>query len=72
MKKIAWGLLLLILAGGSGIMCAKLEVEDIDLGTLLPKEINGWSVSENDKLFDPETIFDYIDGAVDVYRAYNF
>jgi hypothetical protein len=72
MKKIAWGLLLLILAGGSGIMCAKLEVEDIDLGTLLPKEINGWSVSENDKLFDPETIFDYIDGAGEVYRAYNF
>lgn len=45
---------------------------DVDLDTLLPVEINGWSVSEKDEFFDPETIFDYIDGAGEIYRAYNF
>jgi hypothetical protein len=45
---------------------------DTDLGALLPKEINGWSVAGEDKLFDTETIFDYINGAGEIYRAYNF
>lgn len=42
------------------------------LGNLLPREINGWEAKEKDKLYDPETIFDYIDGAGEVYRSYNF
>jgi hypothetical protein len=37
----------------------------------LPKQILGWSAEPNDRLFDDETIFDYIDGAGEVYRAYN-
>lgn len=36
----------------------------------LPKEIMGWSKAEEDRLFDQRTIFDYIDGAGEVYRAY--
>lgn len=46
--------------------------DQIDLGALLPQEINGWNAAEEDKLFDGETIFDYIDGAGEVYRAFNF
>jgi hypothetical protein len=42
------------------------------LANLLPKEINGWVASEKDELYDPRTIFDYINGAGEVYRAYNF
>lgn len=42
------------------------------LGNLLPQEINGWEAKEKDKLYDPQTIFDYIDGAGEVYRSYNF
>ncbi len=42
------------------------------LGNLLPREINGWEAKEKDKLYDPQTIFDYIDGAGEVYRSYNF
>jgi hypothetical protein len=41
------------------------------LHAALPKQIEGWSVEPNDRLFDDETIFDYIDGAGEVYRAYN-
>jgi len=53
-------------------MCTSPKDGDTDLGTLLPKDINGWSVSEEDKLFDEETIFDYINGAGEIYRTYNF
>jgi hypothetical protein len=41
------------------------------LHAALPKQIEGWSVAPNDRFFDDETIFDYIDGAGEVYRAYN-
>jgi len=44
----------------------------VDLGDLLPKQFLGWSMEGDDRLFDPETIFDYIDGAGEVYRAYRF
>lgn len=41
------------------------------LHVALPKKIEGWSAAPNDRFFDDETIFDYIDGAGEVYRAYN-
>lgn len=47
-------------------------VRDIELEALLPEEINGWEAGEPDVIYDPDTIFDYIDGAGEVYRAYNF
>lgn len=53
-------------------MCTSPKDGDTDLGALLPKEINGWSVAGEDNLYDPETIFDYINGAGEIYRAYNF
>ncbi len=42
------------------------------LGKLLPREINGWEAKEKDKLYDSQTIFNYIDGAGEIYRSYNF
>lgn len=69
---MTWGLFLLILVGGLGSMCTSPKDGDTDLGVLLPKEMNGWSVAGEDKLFDTETIFDYINGAGEIYRAYNF
>lgn len=53
-------------------MCTSPKNRDTDLGALLPKEIDGWSVDGMDKRFDTETIFDYINGAGEIYRAYNF
>ena len=41
------------------------------LHAALPKQIQGWSAEPNDRFFNEETIFDYINGAGEVYRAYN-
>ncbi|MBE0460752.1 MAG: hypothetical protein IBX60_03860 [Candidatus Aminicenantes bacterium] len=53
-------------------MSEDLKNKQMELRDLLPMEINGWKVAEEDREFNPETIFDYIDGAGEVYRAYNF
>jgi hypothetical protein len=37
----------------------------------LPKEVMGWRTDGSYALYDNETIFDYINGAGEVYRAYN-
>lgn len=37
----------------------------------LPDEIDGWRALPGDRTFDDRTIFSYIDGAGEVYRAYN-
>lgn len=44
----------------------------LHLKTLLPGEIHGWEAGGEDQFYDPQTIFDYIDGAGEVYRSYNF
>jgi hypothetical protein len=41
------------------------------LQAALPDKVVGWRAESNDRFFDDETIFDYIDGAGEVYRAYN-
>jgi hypothetical protein len=38
----------------------------------LPKQAGRWSAQTGDRTFDEKTIFSYIDGAAEVYRAYNF
>jgi len=42
------------------------------LAPLLPAEVSGWRAEAEDRVYDPETVFDYLDGAGEVYRAYNF
>jgi hypothetical protein len=37
----------------------------------LPKHVLGWSIEADDRIYDSETIFDYINGGAEVYRAYN-
>lgn len=53
-------------------MSGDLKNKQMELRDLLPMEIHGWKTAEEDREFNPETIFDYIDGAGEVYRAYNF
>ncbi len=43
-----------------------------DMGRFLPQEVEGWQASGNDETYDEVSIFEYIDGAGEVYRAYNF
>ena len=42
-----------------------------DLHGCLPGEINGWSAVPADRIFDEKTIFSYINGGAEVYKAYN-
>jgi hypothetical protein len=42
-----------------------------DLRTRLPGEISGWKAEPEDRIFDQKTIFSYINGGAEVYRAYN-
>ncbi len=39
---------------------------------ILPNEVLGWKWDGREEVYDRETIFDYIDGMGEVYRAYNF
>lgn len=48
---------------------ASLRTED--LAAFVPASTGAWQAVE-DRSFDPETIFDYIDGSGEVYRSYNF
>jgi hypothetical protein len=41
-----------------------------ELRVKLPSQIDGWTAAK-DRLFDNKTIFSYINGAGEVYRAYN-
>ena len=43
----------------------------VELQARLPTEISGWRAANGDRTFDERTIFSYIDGAGELYRAYN-
>jgi len=58
-----------ILVGG--IMAQDTTADAPDLAVLVPSDVSGWNATEVE-VFDPETIFDYINGAGEVYRSYNF
>lgn len=39
---------------------------------LLPKEINGWKAEQEDKTFNEETLYDYIDGGAELFISFGF
>jgi hypothetical protein len=72
MKRLVWIIIFLILQGGIVLAGFGSKNEKISLGNLLPQEINGWKVKGKGTVYNPKTIFDYINGAGEVYRSYNF
>lgn len=42
-----------------------------ELQHVLPEKVINWTKAGEDQFYDNQTIFDYIDGAGEVYRAYN-
>jgi hypothetical protein len=42
-----------------------------DLNVCLPGEINGWAAVPEDRIFDQKTIFSYLNGGAEVYKAHN-
>lgn len=59
----------LLLAGLAIGLCAQVEAENT--ARFLPGEIDGWKTASDDRYAGDE-IFGYIDGAGEVYRAYNY
>jgi hypothetical protein len=47
-------------------------VERMNLAELLPQKILGWSSVGEDRIFDRNSIFDYLDGGGEIYLAYDF
>ena len=39
-------------------------------GAILPPEVNGWRAAGPDGVYDDETLFDYINGAAEIYRSF--
>ncbi len=47
-----------------------MSAKDISLSKILPPDINGWEISGTEKIYTPETLYDYIDGGAELYLSY--
>jgi hypothetical protein len=63
-------ILLALVLGGTAFMAARSTDQGRALASFIPAEFTGWTIEE-DQVFDAETIFNYVDGAGEVYRSYN-
>ncbi len=78
-KDVARSQRLLLFVAASAVLCGSVLLMNqrsfaatLDvLRTTLPERIKAWRAVPEDRFFDDQTIFDYIDGAGEVYRAYN-
>ncbi len=54
--------------------CSKSEKKDMAMidQNSVPQEFQGWQLQNTVETYDRESIFDYINGAGEVYRAYDF
>ncbi|UCG06767.1 MAG: hypothetical protein JSV83_23175 [Desulfobacterales bacterium] len=65
-------LALLILSVVTHLMTQATYADTLErLQQVLPKQLNTWAAELPDRIFDPTTIFSYIDGGAEVYKAYN-
>jgi len=73
MRLIAAALIAFTVGGGVPLMplSESQTAEAARLFALIPAEAGGWKSAGADQAFNAETIFDYIDGAGEVYRAFN-
>jgi hypothetical protein len=49
-----------------------LPVPELEGKTINLPEISGWRLAGKPQIFSPETLYDYLDGAADLYHAYEF
>ncbi len=52
--------------------CGAPKTEPLDTAMLLPETLDDWVKEADPVIYDRETIFDYINGAGEVYRSYAF
>jgi len=74
MKLIASGqvFVAILLFGLSGCGVDDSSEGSADLTSLLPTQLGEWNLQDSTITYDRESIFDYIDGAGEVYRSYAF
>jgi hypothetical protein len=53
------------------LMMANVQGQPSDPPFSVPREANGWQWHGKSETYDSQTIFDYIDGIGEIYRAYN-
>lgn len=53
-------------------MAAGNKGKPMSLSPLVPKEINSWKAIEQDRVYNRQTLFDYIDGGAEIYLTYRF
>ena len=58
--------LLLILSG------QKMDTKESDLTQLLPLSMTGWERTDDDRYYDEENLFNYINGGAELYISYGF
>ncbi len=46
------------------------QVHGKPLSNLIPDSVEGWTPREPDKIYTPETLYDYIDGGAELYLSY--
>ena len=68
----ACALILLAILGAGLIGCGESEPDSAGAAMLLPESISDWVREDPTVTYDRETIFDYINGAGEVYRSYAF
>ena len=73
MKKVLFICLIFQTIGSfSLLMIRKSYADSLEvLAAALPNRAGVWNAGTKDRIYDRETIFSYIDGAGEVYRAYN-
>ena len=63
--------LIILTAGGGGLPMGDVQNADAArISALIPREARGWKADGADQVFNRETIFEYNDGAGEVYRAF--
>ena len=60
--------ILITIAATVCIMCTNQP----ELARMLPDQVEGWSVAEQDRIYTPENLYDYINGGAELYLSYNF
>jgi len=67
-KRLHLFIVIIINLFGLTVMAQSLK----DLESSLPLEINGWKQVEEDRLFDNESLYDYIDGSAEMFLSFGF
>jgi hypothetical protein len=66
---LIWSLALTLLVFCSG---NKQERADVSFEQKVPDSVLGWTRADSAEIYDSQTIYDYIDGAAEVYLSYDF